>query len=120
MEGSTSVGAGETATDPVDIADLTLGVRRQPGRQATLAVRGGDWLRLGSGAMRGADMHAQNVGGRLDGLLDRLGDEDAVQHIKTRALVLQRRATPDGRAAARSPNAARQPDAHPTAEPCLP
>ena len=46
-------------------------------------------------------MHdAQNEGGRLDGLLDRLDDEDAAHRIKTRALVLQRRATPDGRAAA--------------------
>jgi hypothetical protein len=42
---------------------------------------------------------AQDEGGRLDGLPDRRDDEDALQRVKTRALVLQRRATPDGWAA---------------------
>ena len=61
--------------------------------------------------MRGADVvDVQDEGGRLDGLLDRRDDEAAAHRVKTRALVLQHRATPDGRAAAsrRAPAAARR------------
>ena len=61
--------------------------------------------------MRGADVvDVQDEGGRLDGLLDRRDDEVAAHRVKTRALVLQRRAIPDARAAAsrRAPAAARR------------
>jgi hypothetical protein len=52
--------------------------------------------------------NAQDVGGRLDGLLDHLEEEVAARRMKRRALVLQRRAIPGGWAArfGRAPAAA--------------